>query len=102
MHSGANGFELLGAASSADTDFKDVACDVTVAATQTFNNGQHGHSMATRGPGTRRQPPLSKIAGYRAALADAQPLTNRCTKFVVLTFESSEWTDRSVQKLVNV
>ncbi len=31
--SGANGFELLGAAPSADTAFKDVAYDVTIAAT---------------------------------------------------------------------
>ena len=36
--SGANGFELPGAAPSADTTFKDVAYDVTIAATQTFNN----------------------------------------------------------------
>ena len=41
----------------------------------------------------------SKIAGYRAALADVQPLTNRRTKFVVLAFESSGWTDLTVQKL---
>ena len=34
--SGANGFELPGAAPSADTAFKDVAYDVTIAATQTF------------------------------------------------------------------
>jgi hypothetical protein len=44
----------------------------------------------------------SKIAGYRAALADVQPLTNRRTKFVVLAFESSGWTNPTVQKLVNV
>ena len=31
-----------------------------------------------------------------------QPLTNRRTKFVVLAFESSGWTDPTVQKLVNV
>ena len=43
-----------------------------------------------------------KIAGYRAALADVQPLTNRRTKFVVLAFESSGWTDPTGQKLVNV
>ena len=58
--SGANGFELPGAAPSADTAFKDVAYDVTIAATQTFNNGQYSHSIATRGPGTRvrrRKPP---------------------------------------------
>ena len=36
------------------------------------------------------------------ALADVQPLTNRRTKFVVLAFESSGWTDPTVQKLVNV
>ncbi len=41
--SGANGFELPGAAPSADTAFTDVASDVTIAATQTFNNGQYGH-----------------------------------------------------------
>ncbi len=34
--SGANGFELPGAAPSADTAFKDVADDVTIAAAQTF------------------------------------------------------------------
>ncbi len=33
---------------------------------------------------------------------DVQPLTNRRTKFVVLAFESSGWTDPTVQKLVNV
>ncbi len=38
----------------------------------------------------------SKIAGYRAALADVQPLTNRRTKFVVLAFESSGWTNPTV------
>ncbi len=43
-----------------------------------------------------------KITGYRAALADVQPLTNRFTKFVVLAFESSGWTDPTVQRLVNV
>jgi hypothetical protein len=101
--SGANGFELPGAAPSADTAFKDVAYDVTIAATQTFNNGQYGHSIATRGPGTEAKAAIeSKIAGYRAALADVQPLTNRRTKFVVLAFESSGWTDPTVQKLVNV
>ena len=31
-----------------------------------------------------------------------QPLTNHRTKFVVLAFESSGWTDLTVQKLVNV
>ena len=31
-----------------------------------------------------------------------QPLTNRRTKFVALAFESSGWTDPTVQKLVNV
>ncbi len=41
-------------------------------------------------------------SGYRAALADMQPLTNRHPKFVVLAFESSGWTDPTVQKLVNV
>ena len=100
--SGANGFELPGAAPSADTAFKDVAYDVTIAATQTFNNGQYGHSIATRGPGTEAKAAIeSKIAGYRAALADVQPLTNRRTKFVVLAFESSGWTDSTVQRLVN-
>ena len=44
----------------------------------------------------------SKIAGYRAALADVQPLTNHRTKFVVLAFESSGWTGPTVQKLVTV
>ncbi len=43
--SGANGFELPGAAPSAGTAFKDVAYDVTIAATQTFNNG---HSIDAR------------------------------------------------------
>ena len=38
----------------------------------------------------------SKIEGYRAALADVQPLTNRRTKFVVLAFESSGWTGPTV------
>ena len=76
---------------------------MTIAATQTFNNGQYGHSIATRGPGTEAKAAIeSKIAGYRAALADVQPLTNRRTKFVVLAFESSGWTDPTVQKLVNV
>jgi hypothetical protein len=42
----------------------------------------------------------SKIAGYRAALAEVQPLTNRRTKFVVLAFEASGWTDPTVRKLV--
>jgi hypothetical protein len=41
----------------------------------------------------RREVPAAanecKIAGYRAALADVQPLTYRRTKFVVLAFESS-------------
>jgi hypothetical protein len=89
---------------SADTAFKDVAYDATIEATQTFNNGQYGHSMiATRGPGTEAKAAVeSKIAGYRAALADVQPLTNRRTKFVVLAVESSEWTDPTVQRLVNV
>jgi hypothetical protein len=91
-YSGANGFELPGAAPSADTAFKDVAYDVNIAATQTFNNGQSVQKAAIE----------SKIAGYRAALADVQPLTNRRTKFVVLAFESSGWTDPTVQKLVNV
>ena len=78
-----NGFELPGAAPSADTAFKDVAYDVTIAATQTFNNGQYGHSIATRGPGTEAKAAIeSKIAGYRAALADVQPLTNRRTNFL--------------------
>ena len=100
--SGANGFELPGAAPSADTAFKDVAYDVTIAATQTFNNGQYGHSIATRGPGTEAKAAIeSKIAGYRAALADVQPLTNRRTKFVVLAFESSGSVDGPL-KLVNV
>ena len=31
-----------------------------------------------------------------------QPLTNRRIKFVMLAFESSGWTDPTVQKLVNV
>ncbi len=98
--SGANGFELPGAAPSADTAFKDVAYDVTIAATQIFNNGQYGHSIATRGLGTEAKAAIeSKIAGYRAAV---QPLTNRRTKFVALAFESSGWTDPTVQKLVNV
>ncbi len=38
-----NGFELPGAAPSADTAFKDDVAhddDVTIAAAQTFNNGQ--------------------------------------------------------------
>ncbi len=48
----------------------------TVASTQTFNNGEV--------PG---KPP--SIAGYRAALADVQLLTNHRTEFVVLAFESS-------------
>ena len=102
--SGANGFELPGAARSADTAFKDVAYDVPTAATQTFNNGQNGHSIATLGPGTEAEATVeSKIAGYRAALADVQPLTNRRTKFVVvMAFESSGWTDPTVQRLVNV
>ncbi len=86
--------------------FKDVAYykhDVTTAATQTFNNGQYGHSIATRGPGAEAKAAIeSKIAGYRAALADVQPLTNRRTKFVVLAFELSGWTEPTVQKLVNV
>ena len=51
MHFEDRQFELPGAAPSADTAFKDVAYDVTIAATQTFNNGQYGHSIATRGPG---------------------------------------------------
>ncbi len=34
-----SGVELPGAAPSADTAFKDAAYDVTIAATQTFNNG---------------------------------------------------------------
>jgi hypothetical protein len=99
--SGANGFELPGAAPSADTAFKGVADDVTLTATQTFNNGQYGHSIATRGSEAKAAIE-SKIEGYRAALADVQPLTNRRTKFVVLAFESSSWTDPTVQKLVNV
>jgi hypothetical protein len=100
--SGANGFDLPGAAPSADTAFIAVVYDVTIAATQTFNHGQYGHSIATRGPGTETKAGIeSKIAGYRAALANVQ-LTNRRTKFVVLTFESSGWTDPTVQKLVNV
>ena len=62
--SGANGFELPGAARSADTAFKDVAYDVPTAATQTFNNGQNGHSIATLGPGTEAEATVeSKIAG---------------------------------------
>jgi hypothetical protein len=79
--SGANGFELPGAAPSADTVFKDVAYDVTIAAaTQTFNNDRYSRE--------------SRIAGYRAALADVQPLTNRRTEFAVLAFElSAGWTD---------
>ncbi len=94
--SGANGFELPGTAPSADTAFKDVAYDVTIAATQTFNNGQFLLS-ATRGPGTEAKAAIeSKIAGYRAALADVQPLTNRHTKVVVLAFASSGWTDPTV------
>ena len=89
--SGANGFELPGAAPSADMTFKDVACDVTIAATQTFNND--GHSIATRAWYRGDSAIESKIAGYRAALVDVQPLTNCRTKFVVLAFESSGWTD---------
>jgi hypothetical protein len=54
--SGANGFELPGAAPSADTAFKDVAYEVTIVATHTFNNGQHGHSIATRVPVRGRKP----------------------------------------------
>ncbi len=47
--------------------------------------------------------PRSRGTGlHRAALADVQPLANRRTKFVVLAFESSGWTDPTVQKLVNV
>ncbi len=38
---------LPGVAPSADTAFKDVAYDVTIAATQT---GQYGHSIATQVP----------------------------------------------------
>ncbi len=93
--SGANGFELPGAAPSAYTAFKDVAYDVTIAATQTF-------TIATRAWYRGDSAIESKIAGYRAALADVQPLTNCRTKFVVLAFESSGWTDPTVQKLVNV
>jgi hypothetical protein len=52
------------------------------------------HSIATRGPSTEAKAAIeSKIAGYRAALADVQPLTNLHTKLVVLAFESSGWTD---------
>ena len=39
----------------------------------------------------------SKIAGCRAALAVVQQLSNRRTKFVVLAFESSSWTEPTVQ-----
>jgi hypothetical protein len=68
--------------------------------------GQYSIAAKTRGgPGTEAKAAIeSKIAqGDRAALADVQqPLTNRHTKFVVLAFESSGWTDPTVQKLDNV
>jgi hypothetical protein len=50
--------------------------------------------LATQGAGTEAKAAIqSKIAGYRAALADVQPLTNRLTKFLVLAPESlSGWT----------
>ncbi len=61
------------------------------------------HSITTRGPGTEAKAAIeSKIAGYRTALADVQPLTNRRLKFVVLAVKSSGWTDPTVEKLVNV
>ncbi len=56
-----------------------------------------------RGPGTEAKAAIeSKIAGYKAALADVQPLTNRRTKFVVLAFESSGRMGPTVQRLANV
>ena len=89
--SGANGFELPGATPSGDTVVDDAAYDVTIAETQTFNNGQYGRSIATRGPGTEGKAAIeSEIAGRGPALAE--PLT----KFVVLAFESSGWTDNTV------
>ena len=106
--SGANGFALPGAAPSADTAFEDVAYDLTIAATQTLNNGQYGHFIAayfharSRYGAVRRRE--SKIAGVGTgrALTDVQPLTNRLTKVMVLAFESAGWMDPTVQKLVNV
>jgi hypothetical protein len=71
-----------GRRTSADTAFKGVAYDAPSAATQTFNNGQYGHSIATRRPGSEAKPPSrARRSRYRAALADVQPLTNRRTKF---------------------
>jgi hypothetical protein len=85
-----------------------VAYDVTIAATQTFNNGQYRsiatRARRTRGSGTEAKAAIeSKIAGCRAALADVQPLTNRRTKLVrgaglrIVRLDGP-----TVQKLVNV
>ena len=83
--------------------FKDVAYDV---ATQHIQQRPirplHCDAMSRYGGESRHREQDRGVPWYRAALADVQPLTNRRTKFVVLTFEPSGWTDPTVQKLVNV
>ena len=81
--SGTNGFELPGAAPSADTAFKDEAYDMTIAATQTFNNGEYGAGTSRnreqdrgvqsgpRGRATAHQPPHQvRGAGLRIVRVD--------------------------------
>ena len=75
-----------------------MAYDVTIAATQTFNNGQYAATDSRSGGESRHREQDRGVQGG----ADVQPLTNRRTKFVVLAFESSGWTDPTVQKVVNV
>ncbi len=53
----------------------------------------------TRATPLRREVPVQRES-FESKIV--QPLTNRHTKLVVLAFESSGWTDFTVQKLVNV
>ncbi len=58
--------------------------------------------ISTATPWRREVPVRRRESRHREALADVQPLTNRHTKFVALAFESSAWTDSTLQRLVNV
>jgi hypothetical protein len=91
--SGANGFELPGAAPSADTAFKDVAYDVTIAATHTLKHRpirpllRDAMSRYSSTRVRRRKPPprvRSQVQGGPRGRATAH--TAR-TKFAALAFE---------------
>ena len=84
-----------------DSPVRAIAYDVTIAATQTYYNGQYGHHTATQGPGTQAAAATTeKIKKYKEKLANIRPETNHRTKFEVLAFESSGWTDGRVKSLV--